>query len=170
MQDLSSETVNKTFGRVDTRNNWVTLVFVNKNRYNCFLKQSHIDTCTEAFREFEKLGFEFGEFGFGGSHVHFLVNIPKKYSVQNAEIMLKSRSSGRMFEKHPGFRKRYPRGSFWSGYEHHESTGRKDFNESTVYILDQANHHGITVIDDRQQKLNVFTAERDATSPSHARA
>ena len=78
--------------------------------------------------------------------------------------MIKSRSSRKMFEKHPGFRRRYPRGSFWSGYEHHESTGRKDFDESAAYIRDQENHHHIKVIDDRQQKLNVFTAERDTAS------
>lgn len=148
----------KTIGRAkrDTRNNWVTMMFVTKCRYNCFLKQSHIDTCTDAFRELEACGFEFQEMGFGGNHTHFQVDIPKRYSVRVAEIMLKSRSSKRMFEKHPGFRKRYPRGSFWSGYEHHESTGFKDLEESAAYIRDQEKHHGITVIDDRQQKLASF--------------
>ncbi len=171
MQDLNSETANKTFGRAsDTRNNWVTMMFVTKCRYNCFLKQSHIDTCIAAFRELETLGFEFGEFGFGGNHVHFLVNVQKRYSVQTAEIMLKSRSAQRIFDAHPGFRKRYPRGSFWSGYEHHESTGKKDYDESVAYIRRQEKHHGIAVIDDRQQKLSTFTAERDTASPSHARA
>ncbi|HLD05682.1 MAG TPA: transposase, partial [Candidatus Nanoarchaeia archaeon] len=38
--------------------------------------------------------------------MHLQVDIPKKYSVQVAEIMLKSRSSKRIFEKHPGFHKR----------------------------------------------------------------
>ena len=140
----------------DTRNNWITFVFVCKNRYNCFLKQSHIDTCIEAIKELEACGFKFGTIGFGGSHVHFQVDIPKKYSVMVAEIMLKSRSSMRMFEKHPGFRKRYPRGCFWSGYEHHESTGPKDYAASAAYIASQEKHHGIKVIDDRQQKLVSF--------------
>ena len=81
--------------------------------------------------ELESLGFEFGEFGFAWDHVHFQVNIPKKYSIQDAEVMLKSRSAKRMFEKHPGFRKRYPRGSFWSGYEHHASTGLTNLEESS---------------------------------------
>jgi len=154
----------------DTRNNWVTLMFVTKYRYNCFLKQSHIDTCTAAFRELETAGFEFGTLGFAGNHVHFQVNLPKKYSVTIAEIMLKSRSAMRIFEHHPGFRKRYPHGSFWSGYEHHESTGRKDFEESAEYIRDQENHHKIRVIDDTQQKITSFTAERDTSSPNIARA
>jgi REP element-mobilizing transposase RayT len=107
----------------DTRNNWVTMMFTTKKRYNCFGKQSHIDTCIQAFRDLERFGFEFGEFGFGGVHVHFPVNIPKRYSVKDAEIILKSYSSKKMFETHPGFRKRYPTGGFWSGYEHHQSTG-----------------------------------------------
>src|SRR3989338_10733587 len=94
-----------------------------------------------------------------------MVNVPKRYSIIEAEIMLKSRSSKRIFEKHPNFRKRYPNGSFWSGYEHHESTGRKDLESSNKYIRDQQTHHQIHVIDDRQKKLTSFVAERD-TAPS----
>lgn len=82
-------------------------------------------------------GFQFGEIGFGGMHVHLRVNVPKRDSIEDATIMLKSRSARRMFEQHPGFRKRYPRGSFWSGYEHHESAGRQRFEESAGYIRSQ---------------------------------
>lgn len=137
----------------DTRNNWLTMMFTTKCRFNCFRKQSHIDTCIEGFRELERFEFEFGDFGFAGVHVHFPVNVPKQYSVEDAEIMLKSYSSKKMFENHPGFRKRYPRGGFWSGYEHHESTGRINLEESIAYCRDQQRHHGVTVIDDRQQRL-----------------
>ena len=100
---------------VDTRNNWVTMMFVTKKRYKCFRKRDHINTCTEAFRNLERFGFEFGDLGFAWNHVHFQVNIPKKYSIEDAEIMLKSYSAKKMFEIHPGFRKRFPNGSFWSG-------------------------------------------------------
>ena len=154
---VSSGSYKKNVG--DTRNNWVTMMFVTKYRFNCFRKQSHIDTCKDAFRELERFGFEFGEFGFAGNYVHFQVNIPKQYSVQDAEIMLKSRSTKRMFEHHPGFRKRYPRGNFWSGYEHHESTGKINLEESSVYLKEQQRHHGIYIIDDAQQRLPGFTAE-----------
>ena len=143
----------------DTRNNWVTMEFNTKCRYNCFRKQSHIDTCTEGFRELERFGFEFGEFGFAGVHVHFQVNVPKRYSIQDAEIMLKSHSAKKMFERHPGFRKLYPRGSFWSGYEHHESTGMIDLEKSTAYCRSQQQRHGVTVVDDRQKRLPWLTAE-----------
>ena len=137
----------------DTRNNWVTMMFVTHNRYNCFRKQSYIDTCIQAFHELERFGFEFGDFGFAMNHVHFLVNIPKRYSVQTAEIMLKSHSAKKIFETYSGFRKRYPRSGFWSGYDYYESTGLKNLEQSSTYIRDQPNHHKITVVDDRQQHL-----------------
>ena len=140
----------------DTRNNWVTFMFKTKCAFHCFRKQSHIDTCTEAFREFEAHGFEFGEIGFGGNHVHFRTNIPKRYSITVAEIMLKSRSAKRMFESHPGFRKRYPRGSFWPGYEHHQSTGEQNMGQADDYIKSQQEHHNVQVIDDRQAQLSAF--------------
>ncbi len=155
MEVVSSGSSKKILG--DTRNNWVTMEFNTKCRFNCFRKQSHIDTCTEGFRDLERFGFEFGEFGFAGNHVHLQVNIPKRYSVQTAEIMLKSHSARRMFENHPGFRKRYPRGSFWSGYEHHESTGLIDFEKSADYCRNQQKHHGLNVINDRQKTLTNYT-------------
>jgi REP element-mobilizing transposase RayT len=118
----------------DTRNNWVTMMFVTHNRYNCFRKQIYIDICIQAFHDLERFGFEFGDFGFALNHVHFLVNIPKRYSVQTAEIILKSYTARKMFEIFPGFRKRYPRGGFWSGYDHYESTGWKNLAQSSAYV------------------------------------
>ena len=50
-----------------------------------------------------------------------------------------------------GFRKRYPRGSFWSGYEHHASTGLTNLEESSRYLRDQRHHHNIVVLG--QQRL-----------------
>ena len=135
---------------VDNRNNWVTMMFVTKKRYKCFRKQDHINTCTKAFRNLERFGFEFGDFGFAWNHVHFQVNIPKKYSIEDAEIMLKSYSAKKMFEIHPGFRKRFPNGSFWSGYEHHQSTGLTNLDESSRYLQDQQRHHNITVVGQQQ--------------------
>jgi len=143
----------------DTRNNWVTLMFKTKCNYNCLEEQSHIDTCIEAFRDFERVGFEFHDFGLGRSHVHFPVNISKKYSIQTAEIMLKSYSVRKMFEAHPGLRKRDPRGSLWSGYELHESTRLIDLEKSIAYCRSQQQRHGINVVDDRKLKLPGFAAE-----------
>lgn len=138
-------------------------MFVTKCRFNCFRKQSVINTCTDAFRELEALGFEFGHFGFGGTHVHFSVNVPKRYSITNAEIMLKSRSAMRIFAVHPGFHKRYPRGAFWSGYEYHQSIGQ-DRERAEAYIESQIAHHNVHVINDTNVPLAAFSAERDTAA------
>jgi len=69
MKNVSSGCYKKLVG--DTRNNWVTMMFTKKNRYMCFRKQSHINTFVEGFYELERFGFEFGNFGFVGNHVHF---------------------------------------------------------------------------------------------------
>jgi REP element-mobilizing transposase RayT len=143
----------------DSRNNWVTMMFKTKFKFACFRKQSHLDSCIEGFRDLERFGFVFDEFGFADNHVHFPVNVPKRYSIQTAEIMLKSLSAKKIFERHPGFQKRYPNGGFWSGYEHHESTGTKNLDHSIAYYRYQQRHHGVTVIDERQQRLPVLAAE-----------
>ncbi len=140
-------------------------MFVTHKRYNCFRKQSTINSCTLGFKELEAFGFEFGEIGFAGTHVHFDANVPKKYSVLVAEIMLKSRSSKRIFAKHSGFRKRYPDGRFWSGYEHNYGIWQ-DFEQAEAYARSQQQHHGIVVIDDTQQQLKSFTAEPDNGKPA----
>ena len=145
---------------------WLFLYFfIRKNDFQHRLRvrnKDHIDTCTEAFKDLEHLGFEFGKFGFAVTHVHFQVNVPKKYSVEDTEIILKSNTAKRMFERHPGFRKRYPKGAFWSGYEHYQSTGVRNLEESTDYLRRQQQHHGFKVIDDRQQTLQVFPPSGDA--------
>ena len=118
-----------------------------------------IDSCTSGFKELEAFGFEFGEMGFPLNHAHLSLNLPKKYSVSTAIGMLKSYSAKRIFIEHPGFRKRYPRGSFWSQYEHHQSAGYKDKEGAENYIRNQLKHHNVRIIDDRQQRL--LAAEQD---------
>ena len=64
----------------DTLNNWVTMMFVTHKRYKCFKKQRHIDTCVSAFRELERFGFEFGDFGFAWD--------PCSFSGEHTETLL----------------------------------------------------------------------------------
>ena len=89
--------------------------------------------------------------------------MPKNYSLLDAEIMLKDHSAKRIFAEHPGFRKRYPRGYFLAGYEHHESAGRKDKQQAEDYIRSQLKYHNVKIIDDRQKPLADFTASQDTT-------
>jgi len=154
LKNVSGDSAKKILG--DTRNNWIEMLFITKKRFRCFRIQTHIDTCKQRFKELESLGFEFGEFGFADNHVHFQVNVPKKYSVEKTEIVLKSEISKRMFRQHPGFWKRYPKGAFWSGYEHYQAIGLKNLEQSIQYLKDQQRHHDVKIIDDRQQTIDVF--------------
>ena len=131
----------------DSRNNWLVFMFVSKTRKNVFRKQSTINAFLSALQEAKRWGYAFREVGFGGSHVHFEVDVPSKYSVDSAVAFLKSFTARRVFAAKPNFRKLYPRGSFWSGYEHHYSFGA-DAEASRAYVRGQAAHHGIKVIED----------------------
>src|SRR3989344_8144105 len=142
---LDSDSSNKSFG--DTRCNWLSFMFVSKCRKFVFRKQSTINAVESGFRELEIFGFEFAAFGFAGTHVHLAVNVPENYSVRVAKTMLKSWSSRRVFSEKPNFRKLYPRGCFWSGYEHHQSFG-VDQAKAIEYINNQQTHHGIQIIAD----------------------
>ena len=138
--------------RKDTRCDWTMFMFVSHCRFNVFRKESTQQACEAGLRECEKFGFKFGTIGFGGTHVHFRVDIPKRYSKQDAEILLKKHSAMRIFREKPGFLKRYPDHHFWSGYEHHESVGI-EFDAADEYIRNQERHHGIEVIRDVQLSL-----------------
>lgn len=138
--------------KLDTRNDWTLFMFVSHCRWNVFRKESTQRVCEAGFRELEQYGFRFGPIGFGGTHTHFRVNVPKRYSKQEAEIMLKRSSAARIFREIPGFLKRYPDRHFWSGYEHHESVGI-EFDTADEYIKNQEAHHGVEVIKDVQLRL-----------------
>ncbi len=145
MDVLSSDSAKKP--SVGTRSNWVMFMFVSKCRKNVFRKQSSINACKAGFKELERFGLEFGAFGFAGTHVHFAANVPEQYSIRTAKTMLKTWSAKRVFREKPNFRKLYPRGSFWSGYEHHQGFGA-DQASARAYIQNQAQHHNIQVVQD----------------------
>ena len=103
--------------------------------------------CEAGFRELERFGFEFGAFGFAGTHVHSAVNVPKKYSIEDAITLLKKYSAMRVFHDKPNFLKLYPHHHFWSRYEHHQGFGA-DAAKAIAYIKSHPEHHNIQVIED----------------------
>ena len=149
--------------QADTRNDWTLFMFVSHCRWNVFRKESTQKVCEAGLRELEQYGFKFGPIGFGGTHVHFRVDVPKRYSKEEAEIMLKRSSAARIFSEIPGFLKRYPDHHFWSGYEHHESVG-VEFDAADEYILDQERHHNVDVVRDVQTTLSQTAASGDTAA------
>jgi len=160
LRDFSSGSSKSYRKRVDTRNDWTMFMFVSHKRKNVFRKESTQRICEAGFRELEKYGFKFGRIGFGGTHVHLSVDVPKRYSKQNAEIMLKSRSSARIFAEKPNFLKLYPDRHFWSGYEHHEAIG-VDWDVADEYIKNQEKRHHVNTIRDVQLTFSQTAANGD---------
>lgn len=146
--------------RNDTRNNWLVFMFVSHKRKNVFRKESTQRACEAGLLKNEKYGFKFGPIGFGGTHVHFRVNVPKRYSIQDAEIMLKRSSAAKIFVEKPNFLKLYPDRHFWSGYEHHESVG-VEMSKADHYIENQEKHHDVEVIKDMRISSSQTAASGD---------
>ncbi|MBI5884598.1 IS200/IS605 family transposase [archaeon] len=74
-------------------------------------------------------------------HVHMFVEIPIKMSVWHAIRLLKALSAKCLFQAFPGFKKRYPRGRFWSGYTYYESIGKVTASKIEKYITESQNKH-----------------------------
>lgn len=108
------------------RYNYQHIYFVSKKRRKVFKKDKTINACREAFYEAaEKFGFEIRELGFGDdySHVHMILDIPSKFSIQQTIQIFKSHSASKIFEKIPNFLKLYPDREFWSGWRYNGSIG-----------------------------------------------
>ena len=120
--------VSGTFENInyDARYNYQHIYFVSKKGKKVFRKQKTIDTCREAFYEAaKKFGYKIRELGFGDdySHVHMIVDIPSKFSVQQTIQIFKSHSASKIFERIPNFLKLYPDKEFWSGWRYNGSVG-----------------------------------------------
>ena len=112
--------------KTDARYNWQHLYFVSKKRKRVFRKQKTIDCVKRAFHEVEeRFGYEIREIGFGEdfAHVHMIVNIPSKFSVEQTIQIFKSHSASKIFEEIPNFLKLYPKRHFWSGWRYNGSVG-----------------------------------------------
>ncbi len=70
-------------------------------------------------------------------HIHTLVGIPPTMSVSKALHLLKGASAHELFKRKPNFRKRYPKGHFWSPGKFYRSVGDANLETVTKYVQDQ---------------------------------
>ena len=70
-------------------------------------------------------------------HIHVVVEIPSTMSVSKALHLLKGASSRELFKQKPNFRKRYPKGHFWSPGKFYRSIGDADTETVIQYVQDQ---------------------------------
>ncbi len=108
------------------RYNWQHLMLRTKYNYRLFKNEKTLANLKLAFAEIEqRFGFRIRELGFGEdfAHLHMIVEVPGRFSMNQALQIFKSHSAHRLFELSTGLRKRYPRGELWSDYRYNGSIG-----------------------------------------------
>ena len=135
---LNSESSKKS----DRRRSSFHLVFVPKYRYNMFRSEYVKVIAKEFFKGIAaKYGMVLHALEIASDHVHMFVEIPIRISVWHAIRLLKALSAKCLFQAFPGFRKRYQRGRFWSGYTYYESIGKVTASKIEKYINETQSKH-----------------------------
>jgi len=141
MKDISSVSFKRIEdSKEDARYSWHHLYFVSKKRYKVFGKEKTIQVCMEAFKEVERdFGYKIRELSFSKEedHIHMIVDIPSKFSVQQTIQIFKCHSSSKIFKEIPNFRLRYPKGSFWSRWKYNGTVGPMNEKVVVEYIRRQ---------------------------------
>jgi putative transposase len=101
-------------------------------------KQENKNLCEEILREVAaRHKIDIAELSVMPDHIHTLVGIPPTMSVSKALHLLKGASSHELFKRKPNFRKRYPKGHFWSPGKFYRSVGDANLETVTKYVQDQ---------------------------------
>jgi len=86
-----------------------------KYRFNALKKESTRKDCERILLDIaERLDVEVPELAVMSDHVHMVVVSKRACNPSYLLFRLKGGSSYELFKKHPNFRKRYPKGNFWS--------------------------------------------------------
>ena len=88
-------------------------------------------------------------------HVHIIAELPFHMSPSKAVQLLKGYTSYMLFRANPNFRKRYPKGNFWSRGKFIRSIGDVDVETVTSYVR----AHG-------QMTLESYQCQKTAGSPA----
>jgi putative transposase len=103
-----------------------------------FMKEENKKLCENILEEVaQRHKMNFKELSVMPDHIHAVVEIPPTMSVSRALHLLKGASSRELFKQKPNFRKRYPRGHFWSPGKFYRSIGDADTDTVIQYVKDQ---------------------------------
>ena len=126
----------------DRRRSSYHLVFVPKYRFKMF-RSSFVRLIAKEF--FKGIASKYGmivhAIEVAIDHVHMFIEIPIRMSVWHAVRLLKALSAKCLFQAFPGFRKRYAKGRFWSGYTFYESIGKVTASKIKKYIEESQTKH-----------------------------
>jgi len=103
-----------------------------------FMKEENKKLCEDILEEVAKRHkIKIEELSVMPDHIHAVVGIPPTMSVSQALHLLKGASSRELFKQKPNFRRRYPRGHFWSPGKFYRSIGDTDTETVIQYVRDQ---------------------------------
>jgi len=106
-----------------------------KYRYKMFMKEENKKLCEEIlYGTSQRHHIKINELSVMPDHIHAVVEIPPTMSVSKALHMLKGASSRELFKQKPNFRKRYPKGHFWSPGKFYRSVGDADAETVINYV------------------------------------
>ena len=124
--------------------NFWHLEFVTKYRYKIFRKPKYKNLCEACLRKVAyRHNIKIHIVSVMPEHVHMLVTLPKGMSDSKVFQLLKGASAYYFFKNHTKARLRYPQGHLWSRGGCAVTVGYNQFNETEMYILNQAKHHDL---------------------------
>ncbi len=103
-----------------------------------FKREENKKLCEDILKEVAKrYEMKMEELSVMPDHIHAVVGIPPTMSASQALHLLKGVSSRELFKQKPNFRKRYPKGHFWSLGKFYRSVGDADTETVMQYVRDQ---------------------------------
>ena len=119
--------------------NWQT-----KYRYKMFAKFGYKNLCEACIRKVaSRHNIKLRIINVLPDHVHLIATLPKGMTDEKAMQFLKGGSAYKFFKNHPEARLRYPQGHLWSRGGSAVTVGYNQLDETVMYILNQAKHHGL---------------------------
>jgi putative transposase len=120
------------------------LVWCTKYRYKAFRKLHYKNLADACIRKSASMhGIEIIELRVMPEHVHLIIRLPTRLSIEEALQILKGGSAYRFFKNAPKMRLRYPRGHLWSKGKFYTTIGYSDYPTTLNYVINQEQHHAL---------------------------
>jgi len=108
-----------------------------KYRYNMFRREDNKNLCHQILQDIAKRHhITIQELSVMADHIHMVVELPVTMSISQALHLLKGASARELFKQKPAFRRRYPRGHFWSPGKFYRTVGDADAETVIQYVRD----------------------------------
>jgi len=120
------------------------LVWCTKYRYKAFRKFKYKNLAEACIRKAaSRHGIELIEIKVMSDHVHLIIRLPCRLSIEKALQLLKGGSAFTFFRNAPKMRLRYPQGHLWSKGKFYTTIGYSDYPTTLDYVINQEQHHAL---------------------------